>query len=83
MPPEDLEGYLRATPFAPFRLLLSTGRTCTDIHHPELVMVGKRSVIVGITQDPTPRYDRSVTVAHLHIVRLEPIDAATAQGNGQ
>lgn len=77
MPPENLEDYLRARPFVPFRILLSTGQTY-DILHPELVMVGKRTLIIGITSDPVPRYEHSVTVALLHIVRLEPLDVATA-----
>ena len=46
MPPEDLERHLR--PFAPFRIQLSTGETI-DVRHPELVMVGKRSAIIGIS----------------------------------
>ena len=79
MPPEELERHLR--PFAPFRIQLNTG-DIIDVRHPELVMVGKRSAIIGITNDPTPRYDRAVTVALLHIVRLEPLDAPAAPGDG-
>lgn len=79
MPPEELERHLR--PFVPFRLQLTTGETI-DVHHPELVMVGKRSAIIGISNDPTPRYDRAITVALLHIVKLEPLDIANGPGNG-
>jgi hypothetical protein len=77
MPPEDLERHLNARPFVPFRIKLTTGETY-DVRHPELVMVGRRSVIVGITHDPIPRYERAVTVALVHIVRLEPLEAASA-----
>jgi hypothetical protein len=50
MPPEELERHLH--PFTPFRIQLSTGETF-DVRHPELVMVGKLSAIIGISNDPT------------------------------
>jgi len=77
MPPDDIEALVRKRPFVPFRILLSTGETY-DVHHPELVMVGKRSALIGITSDPTPRYDRFATISLLHVVRLEPLDGETA-----
>ena len=79
MPPEELERHLR--PFVPFRIQLSTGETI-DVRHPELVMVGKRSAIVGISNEPTPRYDRAVTIALLHIVRLDELSAGTGTSDG-
>ncbi len=82
MPPEELKRHLH--PFTPFRIQLSTGETF-DVRHPDLIMVGKRTAIIGFSNDPTPLYDRAVTVALLHIVRLEPLDAAPPagqQGNG-
>lgn len=85
MPPEALAGALRQQPFAPFRIHLDDGTTY-EIRHPELVIVGRRgAAVVGITAtDEAPlMVDRFETVAIFHITRLEPIDAATVQGNGQ
>src|SRR5438105_1124848 len=56
MPPEEFDRYLH--PFTPFRLQLSTGETF-DVRHPDLIMVGKRALILGISNDPTPHYDRA------------------------
>ncbi len=83
MPPEDLWEQLRRQPFEPFRLHLTDG-TAYEIRHPELMMVGRRSAVVGFLerdrgQDP-PLYDRTATVALLHVVRLEPLAAPPAAG---
>jgi len=74
MPPEDLWERLRKQPFEPFRIHLTDG-VAYDVRHPELVMVGCRSAVVGVTQSEQqpPFYDRATTVALVHIVRLEPI----------
>ncbi len=78
MPPETLWEQLRRQPFEPFRIHLTDG-TSYEIRHPELVMVGRRTAAVGISERERqpPLYDRLTTVALVHIVRLEPL-AATA-----
>ena len=46
--------------------------------------VGRRSAIVGLTHDPAQTlYDSTVLVDLLHIVRLEPLEAAGVPGDGQ
>ena len=47
--PEELWQRLHSQPFEPFRICLSDG-TAYEIPHPELVMVGRRSAVVGITE---------------------------------
>ena len=74
MPPEKLLAALKEKPFRPFRVALTDGRTF-DIHHPGMVMPGRRSAVIGI---PAPGetetyYDHTVTVDLLHIVSLEPV----------
>jgi len=76
VPPEDLWKRLRKQPFEPFEIHLTDG-TAYEIRHPELVMVGRRSAVIGVTKagrEP-PFYDRTTDVALVHIVRLEPISA--------
>jgi hypothetical protein len=82
MPPEELWEQLRKQPFEPFRIYLSDN-SAFDVRHPELLMVGRRSAVVGIAppQQAPPFYDRTTTVALLHIVRLEPIAAASSANN--
>src|SRR5713101_243017 len=78
MPPENLLELIQKRPFTPFRIYLTDG-TMYEIRHPELVMPGKRAVIVGLPADPAePLFVRSVIVALLHVVRLEPLDTPTA-----
>ncbi len=78
MPPEDLWERLHRQPFEPFRIHLTEGTTY-EVRHPELILVGRRSVVVGISnvEQRPPLYDRYTTLALVHIVRLEPL-AATA-----
>jgi hypothetical protein len=78
---EDVLGFVRKRPFQPFRLFVSDG-SAYDVRHPELIMLGRRSVAVGLTTDPSQTvYDRLATVDLLHIARVAPLEAATAAEN--
>ncbi len=71
MTQEELREAARRQPFEPFRVILTTGATY-DIHHPDLIMVGRRSAIVGISNEPDSKaYDRTLKVDLLHIVGIE------------
>jgi hypothetical protein len=75
MSPEELRDTLRRTPFEPFRLVMTDG-TGFDIRHPDLLWVGKRSAMVGLTGDPAQTlYERSVKVDLLHVIRLGPLES--------
>ena len=52
-----------------------------DIHHPDFLMVGQRTGIVGLVGDAAQEYfERSVKVGlAIYIVRLEPIKASASQ----
>jgi len=84
MAPEDIVEAVRRRPFAPFRITLTEGRTY-EVRHPELCMVGRRAVIVGIVSPGRSgeRFDRSVTIDLLHIVKLEPVDSTAQSSPGQ
>jgi hypothetical protein len=76
MAPEELRDTLRRSPFEPFQLVMTDG-TGYDIRHPDLMLVGHRSAMVGWTGDPAQTfYERSVKVELLHIIRLEPLEPA-------
>jgi hypothetical protein len=79
MRPEDLLVQLRKRPFQPFRLTLTDGRSY-EILHPELAMVGRSTVIIGLARpgEPEPVFDLHVTVSLLHIMQIEPIVPAQA-----
>ncbi len=75
MAPEELRETLRRSPFEPFRLVMTDG-TGFDIRRPDLLWVGRRSAMVGLTGDPAQTfYERSVKVDLLHVIRLEPLQS--------
>jgi hypothetical protein len=78
MRPEDVREFLRHRPFQPFRLTLTDGRTY-DVLHPELALVGRSFVAVGLARpgDPEGVADRMVTVSLLHIMQIEPIESVS------
>ncbi len=47
MAPEELLTAIRERPFQPFRVALTDGRVF-EVHHPEMVLSGRRSAIIGI-----------------------------------
>ena len=83
MRPDDLLEFTRKTPFEPFRITLTDGRTF-DVLHPEMAMVGRSSMTIGVpgTGDPRPIYDRAVMVSLLHVMQLELIEPTRKGGNG-
>lgn len=84
MSSNELLLYARRQPFVPFRIVLTTGESY-DVVHPDLIMVGKRSAMVGFA-DPgqPPVFDRLTIVDLLHIVRMEELPStAPTSSNGQ
>lgn len=48
-----------------------------EIRHPDLLMVGLTSAIVGLTGEPGQTFfERSVKVDLSHVIRTEPLEAA-------
>jgi hypothetical protein len=77
MRPEDVREFLKRQPFRPFRLTLTDGRTY-DVMHPELAMVSRSSVEVGLARpgDPDNIAERLISVSLLHIMQIEPLESA-------
>jgi len=80
MPPEEILSLRQREPFEPFRICLTDG-TSYDINFPEMVLPGRRALVIGIPNEPTlPLYGRTANVSLLHITRLEPLAAAANPG---
>ena len=84
MSSDDLLERIRHRPFLPFVVVTSDG-TRYDVRHPEMLMPGRRTVTIGLPDDPTtPVYDRQVIVSMLHVQRLELLQPQTpSAGDGQ
>ncbi len=74
MQAEDVEKKLKQRPFKPFRMHLTDG-AAFDVRHPELLLLGRRMLVIGLADDPAQTlFDRSVDIELFHIVRLEYIE---------
>ena len=84
MPLADLLQMIRRRPFQAFRLYVTDGASY-EVRHPDLIMAGSRSVLIGLPNpgQADPVYEHYVNVDLVHITRLEPIPLATSPANGQ
>ena len=82
MTQQELHEAARRQPFEPFRLVLTNGATCV-IRHPDLIMVGRRSAIIGLTTDAAgTAYERTIKVDLLHVVGIEELPSSPPSSNG-
>lgn len=81
--PEEIQSRLREKPFRPVRIVASEGLRF-DIEHPDLVLVGRRDLIIGMAgPESSTIYERVTRVALVHVVALEDLPATTSPGNGK
>jgi len=81
MRPDDIHRVSRHQPFQPFRLHLSNGRTY-DVRHPELVLVGRTTMLIGKPAPdlPLPTFDDYTIVTLLQINDIELMPPAAPTG---
>ncbi len=71
---QDVQKRLRDAPFRPFRMHLTDGSSY-EVRHPELVLLGRRMLILGIPGRPENTYfETSVDIDLMHIVRMDDLD---------
>jgi hypothetical protein len=77
---DDIQSRIRQRPFAPVRIVTSTGQTY-DIYHPDLIMIGRRALIVGLPSAENPSQFEQVTrVAILHVTELQDLPMQVPPG---
>lgn len=82
MRPEELLQLLRRRPFVPLRIHMTDGRT-HDIRHPELVLVLRSRVDIGVAPDlATGVLERVEYCSLLHVVRVEELQTTAPPSNG-
>ena len=81
---DDISSRIKLQPFIPVRIATSDGKSF-DVHNPDLVMVGRRYVIVGTASTESPaHFDLVSRVAIMHITALEDLPmTASHGGNGK
>ena len=82
--PDEIQVRVRRQPFIPLRIVTSAGQMF-EIHHPDLIMVGQRYLIIGTASAENPTvFDRETHVAIMHVTALEDLSAAARpDGDGQ
>ncbi|MGF1577884.1 MAG: hypothetical protein ACFCD0_00820 [Gemmataceae bacterium] len=70
---EDLKNRVCQRPFRPFRVVTSTDQHY-DVYHPDLVMVGRREMVIGYPSGDDPTSFEGLTrVAILHITEMQDL----------
>ena len=68
-------------PFIPVRIIISSGQTF-DVYHPDLVLVGRRDMIIGMASSENPaQYEQTTRVPIMHVTALEDLPAAIPAKN--
>jgi hypothetical protein len=73
MRPEDIRTHVKREPFRPVRVFVSDGATY-DVRHPEMMMVGRTEVVIGIGTGNGEVFDRFAYCDPIHVTRIEPLD---------
>ena len=72
----QLDIWLSRRPFEPFRIVMSDSGVI-DVFHPDQVIALKTTATIGRRFAPHDVAERDITIALLHVVRLEPIKIST------
>jgi hypothetical protein len=80
---DDIQARLRERPFVPVRVVTSSGQSY-DITHPDLVLTGRRFLIIGAASNDNPtQIETASRVAVMHVVDLQDIpNASPTDANG-
>ena len=78
---DDIQRRLRQSPFIPVRIIISSGQTF-DVLHPDLVLVGRRDITIGMasTENPT-QYEQTTRVPIMHVTALEDLPTTAPASN--
>jgi hypothetical protein len=80
---DDIQARIRERPFIPVRLISSSGQSY-DITHPDLVLVGRRSLIIGTASNENPsQFETASRVAVLHVTDLQDIPHPATSDTGE
>ncbi len=69
----ELRVLLDRRPFEPIRLHISSGQT-VDIKHPEMAVVTRSLVFVGVTDSDDRVAEYGIFYNLLHVVKIEPLN---------
>lgn len=77
---DDIQTRIRVRPFVPVRIVTSSGQAY-DVYHPDLVMIGRRDLLVGTASVENPaHYEQASRIALMHVTDLQDLPAPAAMG---
>lgn len=78
---EEIQSRLRGRPFVPVEFVTTTGEVY-GVHHPDMVIVTRRYVDIGLPTADIPGVAEQITrVAILHITEMRDVPASTSAPN--
>jgi hypothetical protein len=72
---------LSQKPFKPFRLVMSSGQT-HDVRHPEMALLTRTSILVGIDQTDEGVPAEFKICSLLHVTAIEPLNSTESRQTG-
>jgi len=70
---EEIRDHVRRQPFQAFRVFVSDGSSY-EVNHPELILVGRRDVVITIELGEDDIPERFAYCDPVHITRIEPLN---------
>ena len=65
---DEIQQRVLQQPFVPLRILTGGGESY-DVHHPDLIMIGRRSLTIGTASNRNPRQNYQVSRGDLQFAR--------------
>ncbi len=78
---QTFRNLLTERPFKPFRLVMSSGLTY-EIRHPEMAMLTKTDILVGIDIEDDGIPAEFKICSMLHVTAVEPLESASNGSQG-
>ncbi len=69
---QDFQRLLKAQPFEPFRVILSSGERY-EVRHPEMAFLTRTKLVLGIDPDSNGVAEDWTICSLLHVTAIEPV----------
>ena len=78
---DDIRARVRRQPFVPVRVCTSGGENY-DVLHPDLIMIGRRALIVGTASADDPAtFEQTAQVSILHVTAIDDLPVSANPGS--
>ena len=71
---QDFQKLLKARPFQPFRIIMSSGERY-EVRHPEMAFLLRTKIVLGLDPDKRGIAEDWTMCSLLHITAIEPVES--------